>query len=184
MYSRKMRLSVLMTLVIGAAAVSGGVKMRVNSYAERGADLTRYHSFRWSNAEATPTGDPRLDNNRFFDERVRAQVEQELEKRGFEKTDSAQSDLLVHYHASFAQEVDVRDLDPLSHYCDTEDCRPFVYDKGTLFIDLVEPGSGRLVWRGWAEGSFDGVIDNQSFMDARIDEAVIKIMGRLPHMGI
>jgi len=37
-----------------------------------------------------------------------------------------------------------------------------------------------LIWRGWAEGSIEGVIDNQTWMESRIDEAVAKILERLP----
>jgi hypothetical protein len=55
-----------------------------------------------------------------------------------------------------------------------------VYDAGTLLIDLVDARTNRLVWRGWAEGSVDGVIDNQEWMEARIDEAVTRILERLP----
>ena len=57
------------------------------------------------------TGDPRLDNNRFFDERVRTQIEKELAATGLERTASATPDLLVHYHASITQGIDIRDLD-------------------------------------------------------------------------
>ena len=62
----------------------------------------------------------------------------------------------------------------------TVDCRPYVYEKGTLFVDLVDPRTNQLVWRGWAEGSIDGVIDHQQWMEARVDEAVTQILARLP----
>jgi hypothetical protein len=153
--------------------------MRVSSYAERHADMRNYHTFTWASADAISTGDPRLDNNRFFDERVRAQVDKQLESRGFEKTE-ASPDLLVHYHASMIQEIDVRELDGPYEYSGVTTGRSYVYDKGTLFVDLVDPGTGRLVWRGWAEGSIDGVVDNQAWMESRIDEAVQKILKQLP----
>jgi hypothetical protein len=60
------------------------------------------------------------------------------------------------------------------------DCIPYVYDAGTLLLDLVDAKSNPLVWRAWAEGSIDGAIDNQDWMEARIDEAVGKIVARLP----
>jgi hypothetical protein len=44
----------------------------------------------------------------------------------------------------------------------------------------VDPRSNRLIWRGWAEGSFEGVIDNQEWLEKRIDETVARIMDRLP----
>ena len=45
---------------------------------------------------------------------------------------------------------------------------------------LVGTRTNKLVWRGWAEGSVDGVIDNQEWMEARIDDAVAQILQRLP----
>ena len=55
-----------------------------------------------------------------------------------------------------------------------------VYDQGTLVIDLVDAHTDTLLWRGWAKGSIDGVIDNQQWMEQRIDEAVARIMRALP----
>ena len=58
---------------------------------------------------------------------------------------------------------------------------PGWYDAGTLMIDLVDTRTNKLVWRGWAEGSIEGAIDNQDWMERRIGEAVGRIMERLPH---
>jgi hypothetical protein len=147
---------------------------------ERSTDVRQYRTYNWAPPDAFSTGDPRLDNNRFFDERVRGQVEKQLASKGFEKATSGMPDLVVHYHASVTQEIDVRDFDQQYAYCDHADCRPYVYDAGTLFVDLVDPRTEKLVWRGWAEGSIEGVIDNQEFMEARIDETVRRILERLP----
>ncbi len=172
------------TSIIALASMwlaSGCATINVSSYVvERGADLRQYRTYTWGPPDTWTTGDPRLDNNRFFDERVRAQVEKELARRGFEKTASEQPDLLVHYHVNVSQEVDIRDIDRYVSDCEEDDCEPFIYDKGTLFVDLVEPRTNKVIWRGWAEGSMDGVIDNQAWMESRIDESVEKILARLP----
>jgi hypothetical protein len=160
--------------------VAACATMNVSSYVERGFEIRQYRTVDWGPPDTFSTGDPRLDNNRFFDERVRMQVEKELAARGFEKESSGTPDLLVHYHASVRQEIDVRDLDREYAYCEERDCRPYVYDAGTLFVDLVDPRTNKLVWRGWAEGSVEGGIDNQDWMEARVDEAVKRILARLP----
>lgn len=180
MHSLIARLGRLTILALSAMVLTGCASMNVSSYVERGVDIRRYHTFNWGPADTFSTGDPRLDNNRFFDERVRTQVDKALSRKGFEKTTSGTPDLLVHYHASVTQEIDVRNLDREYAYCDHADCRPYVHDAGTLFVDLVDPRTNKLIWRGWAEGSVDGVIDNQEWMEARIDEAVTLILERLP----
>jgi len=37
-----------------------------------------------------------------------------------------------------------------------------------------------LAWHGWAERSFDGVLDNQEWMKATIGRTVARISARLP----
>jgi hypothetical protein len=172
MLSPTIRLAGPLTL---ALVLTGCASTGVNSYVARGVDLREHRAFNWARDDARSTGDPRLDNNRFFQERVQAAVEEQLANRGFEKTDSP--DLIVRYHASMRQAIDNRRADRND---DCDECWPEVYDQGTLFIDFVDARTNRLVWRGWAKGSIDGVIDDQTWMEQRIDEAVIRIMRKLP----
>ena len=50
-------------------------------------------------------------------------------------------------------------------------------------VDLMDRRTNRLAWRGWAESSFDGVVDNQEWMEATIDKAVARILARLPRLS-
>lgn len=177
---RSNRLRLFPALAVAVLTLSGCAARSVESYAQRGIDLRQYHTYSWGPAGALSTGDPRLDNNEIFDKRVRTEVEQALARRGFEKATTGMPDLLVHYHANFTQEIDASALDWSAEYCATADCRAYVYDAGTLFIDLVDARANTLVWRGWAEGSVDGAIDNQNVMDAQINAAVTKILQKLP----
>lgn len=52
--------------------------MHVNSFAERGIDFTRYRTYSWVAAGDRSAGDARLDNNPFFHERIRMEVEKHL----------------------------------------------------------------------------------------------------------
>jgi hypothetical protein len=111
---------------------------------------------------------------------VRGQVDKQLAGRGFEKTPSERPDVRLHYHASFTQRIDANDIDEKYGYCDKHDCKPYVYEAGTLLLDFVDTRTNRVVWRGWAEGSVDGMIDNQQWLEQRVDEAVKRILARLP----
>jgi hypothetical protein len=150
----------------------------VNSY--RQADFSRYRSYTWERSEAFSTGDARLDNNRFFIERVRTAVDEELGRRGLEKTESASADVTIHLHARIDQRLDTTALDRQYGRCDGPECWPVLYDAGTLVIDFIDTRTRTLAWRGWAESPFDGVIDNQQWMNATIDKTVAKILTRLP----
>jgi hypothetical protein len=164
----------------GAAALvlAGCATMGVRSYVQSGADFGRYRTYAWGMEDTFTTGDPRLDNNTFFRNRLRAGVDARLAARGFEQAEAGAADLLLHYHVNITQRIDVNAIDQQYGYCD--DCRPAVYDAGTLTLDLIDARTGRLVWRGWSERSIEGVLDRQEWMEGRIDEAVARILERLP----
>jgi hypothetical protein len=171
------RLEFFAALTICVLALPGCAARSVNSYIERGTDPSVYKRYGWGPAEQASTGDPRLDNNQIFRDRVQAAVEKQLATKGLEKATSELPDLLVHYHVSIEQQIDLRQTDQ-STPC--PDCRPFVYDAGTLVIDLVEARTNRLIWRGWSEENVGGVIDNQRWMEERIDQTVTQILKRFP----
>ena len=161
-----------------ATTLAGCATLHVYSFVERGADVTHYRTYNWAVEPPRTTGDPRLDSNPFFDDRIHTAVEKELARRGFEKADAAEAQLLLHYHASITQEIDLGAADADLGICYS--CAPTVYDAGTLLIDLVDSRTEKLVWRGWAEGGLDNAIDNQKLMEARIDETVRRIFEKLP----
>ena len=166
---------VAISLLAGTMA-AGCAPLQVHSYAEPGVAF-HFHTYAWAVEDSVSTGDPRLDNNRFFSERVHQSVDRELAARGFEQTDSGTPDLLLHYHASVTQEIEINTTTDRFEHC--VNCGTSVYNAGTLVIDLVDARTSRLVWRGWAE-RVSAVIDNQDWMEETIDMTVARIMKRLP----
>jgi hypothetical protein len=165
-------------LFLAAALVSACATINQGSFEAPGFKFWTVKSFEWAPAEHLATGDPRLDNNEFFQRRVKAAVEAELGRRGIDKVDAGMGDVVVHYHASVTQRVDTAGADEKYALC--EDCRPSVFDAGTLTFDFVDAGTNRLVWRGWAERSITGIVDDQAAMEREIDTAVAAILARLP----
>ena len=168
----------LAAVALSASALTACASMDVRSFVERSTDVTQYHTYAWAPADSQATGDPRLDNNPFFHERIQRAVERRLNARAFVKTTTDRPDLLIHCQASVTQEINANGSDQPYAFCG--DCKPHVYDAGTIVVDLVDARTHRLVWRGWAEGSIEGVVDDQAWMEQRIDEAVARILERLP----
>ena len=83
MPSSRIRLAGLFTFVL---ALTGCAATDVSSYVAHGVDLQAHHTYNWATVDARSTGDPRLDNNRFFEERVQAAIEKQLASLGFRKT--------------------------------------------------------------------------------------------------
>ena len=174
------RPTIVAGLSIAVLALAGCATLRVNSYLDRGAEFSRYRSYAWAERGPFATGDPRLDNNRFFSQRIEEAVDMQLAARGFDKVSAGTADVLLHIHARMDQRVDTAEFDPIDGHCIDDDCRPEVYDAGTLMVDFMDRRTNRLAWRGWAERSFDGVVDDQKWLETTIDKTVARILAQLP----
>jgi Domain of unknown function (DUF4136) len=164
------------------AATGCATTMAVSSHVERGINFARYHTYDWGPADALPTGDPRLDRNPFFKDHVEGAVEKQLAARGLEMSASGTPDLLIHYHASINERLDVNRVDRRYGYCYGADCPSdvVVYEAGTLVLDIVDTRTNRVIWRGWAQETVEGVLDNEDKMARQINEAVTRMLARLP----
>jgi hypothetical protein len=172
------------TAILAAAfSLSACAPMRVSSHAERGLDFTRYRTFDWGPADALPTGDARLDKDPFFKDHVQGAIEKQMAGRGFERSAAtAEPDLRIHYHATIDRRLEVNEPDRRRGYCATDDCpvSAIDYDGGTLVVDIIDARTNRLIWRGWAQDSVEGVLGNQDRLARKIDEGVTRMFLRLP----
>ena len=169
-----------LTVAVIGLAVLFGPATAIGQSSVAGGPTMQYHSYAWAAATPQATGDPRLDNNRFFEERVKAAAERNLNTRGYVKTDAAAADLLVRYYFSVGQQVNPDGLDRAYTTCEEDDCKPFVFDVGNLTVDLVDARTRELVWRGWEERNVEGIVGNQTVLEKRIDDTVARIFKRMP----
>lgn len=167
-------------ILVGLLASAACAPLQVHTYMPRGADLRQYHTYAWAPAGAFDTGDPRLDNNTLFLERLRSAVERQLTRKGWARADVGGADVVIHFHARIDQRLDLSERADPARASEDSGGGPLVYDAGTLLLDFIERRSNTLVWRGWAEGSVDGVIDNQAWMNEKIDTAVERIFASFP----
>jgi hypothetical protein len=168
-------------VTVSALVIAGCATMTVSSHLERGVNFQQYRTYDWGPADALPTGDPRLDNNPFFHDYLQGSVEKQLATKGLVKATSGDADLLLHYHANVNHRFEVNGVDRQYGYC-YGDCQPQVieYEQGTLVIDVVDAKTNKVVWRGWAQDSVEGIIDNQERLERQISEAVTRMMTRFP----
>jgi hypothetical protein len=176
------RLPHLTTMAMGALALAGCATMNVSSHVRTGIDFTTYRTYDWGPADALPTGDPRLDQDPFFKDHMLGAVEKQLAARGFDRSASDSPDLLIHYHASINRRINVFGVDREHGYCFDEECQTWVtdYEAGTLVLDLVDPRTNRVIWRGWAQDGVEDMLDDRDRMAQKIDQAVARMMALLP----
>jgi hypothetical protein len=174
----------LLPVLLVIIAFAGCAAMTVSSHIERTANFADFVTYDWGPPDNLPVGDPRLDNNPFFNDYLQGAIEKKLAANGYERALTGEPDLLVHYHASVNQKVDVYEVDHQYGYC-YDNCQPQIvdYEEGTLVVDIVDRKTGKVVWRGWAQDAMNGVIDNQQRLEKQVDEGVTKMMLLLPRGG-
>jgi hypothetical protein len=148
-------------------------------------DLASLQTFRWlepplrvaPREEGAPTLDPFVHNT-LLDKRVRDAVETALAARGYRKADGDMADFAVRYEV-VSREV-VRDSPVYvgggygyryygggAVYANTT-----TYQEGTLILDVIDPKSDSIAWRGWsASRTRDGHIDAD--LVSRTVEAIV-----------
>ena len=110
-----MRVTVQCILIaVSTLVVTGCATVNVSSHIQRGLDFAPYHSYDWGPADGLPAGDPLLDRDAFFRDHMEGAVERQMAARGFERSaPGTAADLLIHYHASINQRIDVDPATPV-----------------------------------------------------------------------
>jgi Domain of unknown function (DUF4136) len=174
----------LAPLAISAVALAScATTMNVSSHVDAGVSFAQYQSYDWGPADALPTGDSRLDKDPFFQDHVQGAVERELARKNYKRSaPGGTPDLLIHYHASINERIDVNRVDREHGYCYDDDCQARVveYEAGTLVLDIVDSRTSRVIWRGGAQDSVESILNDQDRMARKIDEAVRRMLARFP----
>ncbi len=142
----------------------------------------QYRTFGWEASDGLPVGDPRLDNNPFFDSRVRAAAELELSAKGLRLVNQS-PDLLIHYHASVQRHVDVIKGDERRGYSSPDYAQSSTmveFEEGTLLLDIADAKSKRILWRGWAQTDVGGLLDRPRELEKRISESMRRMVKPFP----
>ncbi|NNF27946.1 MAG: DUF4136 domain-containing protein [Gemmatimonadetes bacterium] len=173
---------VLVLLSVVAGLTACGVGIRAGADHREGLDLTPYHTFEWGEADDLPTGDPRLDHNPFFLERLHEAIENELAARGVRRVASG-ADLMVHHHASVRDRVAVYEVDRQAGYDvgrPLEGSEVVQYQEGTFLVDVADAETREILWRGWAQADVEAALDDPSRMRSLVAEAVAQMFEAFP----
>jgi uncharacterized protein DUF4136 len=165
--------SAVLALALGACAT-----MTAGSHVAPAVDLRMFYTYDWGPRDALPAADPRLDNDPYFHDYVLGAIEKQLTAVGLERASGARpADLRVHYHANITTRIDVDRADRERGYSagDAGAAHVIEYEAGTLVVDVVDARTNQVVWRGWAQDSVDGVLDDADRLRAKVDRAVRRI---------
>lgn len=162
-----------------AVALPGCAPFSVNTDYAPTTNFARLHTYSWvAGDEANQT--LALYGLPFLDRKIRAAVEDNLSAKGYVAVPAAQADFLMSYSILMSQE-DVQTFSQFYRY-KVEGGRENLsgafadgFRQGTLVIDVLDPASQQLLWRGTAAA----VADPEGKGD-RAPAAVRAILARFP----
>lgn len=163
-------------------AACGGIGIAAGADYSSSVDLTPYTTFVWDEPDERPVGDPRLENNELFEDRLHAAVAFELSRAGIREANSGPT-LTVHHHATVRNRVDVYEADAAAGYRSTEfgdGTQVVQYDQGTILVDIADAETRDLLWRGWAQFDIGRALADPDLMVDAINEAVGKMFEDFP----
>lgn len=172
--------------------------VQVDSNYDKSANFARFRTFRWVEAPPVGVGDPRVDDT-VLQARVKMAVNRELEAKGLKRVDSGDADLLVNYFVTVEEKMtgenvnDKYGYSPGSNWSqgerqgwswglgadDTLSVPATYYEEGSVIIDMVDPTTKRLIWRGSARTVVDLDSDDET-RRARLNEAVARVFEQYP----
>jgi hypothetical protein len=168
-----MRRAILVAIGLLTALTACGVPIRTGTTAPPAMDASAGLTFAWNQGRDRIIGDPRLQDNRFFEDRLHEAVEWELSLRGIHRVD-ASPDLLVHHHLTLEDhEQAVESIDEAG-YTTSE---VYTYEGGTVVVHLVRAAGGQDFWLGWAQADIEPALEGPENMRTWVYD-LVRVMFR------
>jgi hypothetical protein len=181
----------LILMAVGWVAV-GCQSMRVRTHYDPQVAFADFHTFCWVPAPAWLHNDPRLHMD-FVEPIVQRDVEAQLEARGFRSADCTAADLQVSFTLGIKEsfdEVPVRESRGVSIYqydaagggewfTAPVGARDTGQRVPSLVIEIREPRTNRVLWRGMASGNLPAPASDAE-RQQRVETAVRLILEKFP----
>ena len=160
----------ILVLAVLSAAFAWAQKVTVEF--DQSADFSRYRTFAIRDGQLN-SRNPAL-NSELVKKRIDADIVRDLTARGLEMT-TGRSDLNVRYHFGSVRKAEIETYPAGWRGFGTRVVR-VPYTEGTLVIDLRDPSTRSLVWRGIAsEEKSDG-----TKIEGKLDDMVRKAIEKYP----
>jgi len=160
----------ILVLAVLSAALAWAQKITVEF--DQAADFSKYKTFAIRDGQLN-SRNPAL-NSELVKKKIEADIARDLTARGLEMT-TGWSDLNVRYHFGSVRKAEIERYPAGWRGFGTRVVR-VPYTEGTLVIDLRDPGTRSLVWRGIAsEEKSDG-----TKIEGKLDDMVRKAIDKYP----
>ena len=167
--------------ILVLAAAVGCSTMRVDTDWDPEVDFGALHTYDWR--PGPQLGDPRVDHS-LLQDRVRRAVDRVLATKGYQRRRTGVPDFHVSYIAAIQSKLDVRVVNDYYGYRPgwgtyQRDTYIREYDEGSLILDISDPTSTNLMWRGSAaaEINLSGTPQERQKV---VSDAVDRMLERFP----
>jgi len=175
--------ALVVALAVAVASLACSTFQTTDDY-DPAVDFSRLRSYAWQ-PHSLELSDPMIDTD-LLRVRVQRAVDSELERKGLvPAAEGAAPDVLVDYHVSTRERVDLVTFPatwgygPGWYYGIGTEVQSREYTQGTLVIDFVDGATKLLVWRGTASAEITRSRTPEE-RAKRIDEAVREILAPYP----
>jgi uncharacterized protein DUF4136 len=175
------------------AVAAGAQKIKIETHRDEQANFNALKTYTWLPSPPSPAlvapdakGDPTLTPEVIGPHIITA-VDRELSARGLIKIENGEADVKVVYYAALAMNMDAAQVGSYYQYTtgwgtlvgtfattSTE-----VYERGSIIVDVVSPGSNKAIWRGSAAARINRE-NNLEKRVARVNEVVARMFEKFP----
>lgn len=162
-------------LAIVAATLNGCTTIRVSTTYDPSTDFTSLRTYSWFSGPHVGTTP--------LDTRVREAVDAELAARGYGMAAEGDADFVVNHLARVHGRIDVKEI--RAYYGGgqwRQETYVDEYDEGTLVLDVLEPTSAKVLWRGTAAALLDPE-RSLGDRDEAMRETVKRVLDGFPPKG-
>ncbi len=164
-------LKAIAAFVLSLAAAHGALAQKVTMEFDQAADFTRYKTF------AIRGGQLNSKNAALNSDLVKKQIEADIERgltaKGLTEVTTGPSDLNVRYTFGSARKVETEAY-PAGWYGWGTRIVRVPYAEGTLVIDLRDPSTRSLVWRGISSEEKSDPVKIEGKLDKMVKKALDK----------
>ena len=150
-----MKRTLFCLLVLTALGCWSCSSVSINVDYDHDTDFSQYQTYRWMPQEQRAPEQMSVEHS-FLEKRIKDAVEAELRAAGYKRARMEEPDFLVAYHIGARDKVDVTRYGyrygPHGRWGGPR-VEVRRYKEGTLILDLVDPGTRELFWRGTARGA-------------------------------
>jgi len=160
-------------IILGLLMTCAAPAQRIEIEADQSVDFAKFHTFAIREARLN-SRNPSL-NGELIRKRLNADIQRALEKKGLTLVESGESDLNVRYTLGAARKTELEAYPAGWRGFGTQIVR-VPYTEGTLVIDLRDPSTRSLVWRGIARQEKSDVAK----LEGKLDDMVKKSLDKFP----